>query len=83
MILVKLSKIPLLANKKSQTVHEISSLSQVIGLAAYKLQLVSGCVHGLTLVSEYRSAEARESVAGLIFFSSIPSCVFKHCAKCP
>ena len=52
-VLVKLPKIPLLANKKSQTVHEISSLSQVMGLAADKLLPVIGSVHELTLVPKY------------------------------
>ena len=51
-VLVKLPKIPLLPNKKSQTVHGISSLSQVMGLAAYKVRLVIGSVYGLTLVPE-------------------------------
>ena len=32
-VLVKLPKIPLLANKESQNVHRISSLSQVMRLA--------------------------------------------------
>ena len=50
---VKLHEIPLLANKKSQTVHGISSLSQVMGLAAYKLRSAIGSVHGLTLVPKY------------------------------
>jgi hypothetical protein len=52
-VLVELPKIPLLANKKSQSVHGISSLSQVMGLAAYKLRPVIRSVHGLTLVPEY------------------------------
>ena len=51
-VLVKLPKIPLLANKKSQTIHGIS-LSQVMGLAAYKLRPVIGSVHGLTLVLKF------------------------------
>jgi len=64
-VLVKLPKIPLLANKKSQTVHGISSLSQVMGLAAYKLGPTIGSVHGLTLVPKYlplhRTARAYSS----------------------
>ena len=56
-VLVKLPKIPLLANKKSQTVHGISPLSQVMGLAAYKLRLVIGSVHGPTPVPEYVERE--------------------------
>ena len=52
-VLVKLPKIRLLPNKKSKTVHGISSLSQVMGLAAYKLELVIGCVHELAPVPEY------------------------------
>ena len=54
-VLVKLPKIPLLANKKSQTVQGISSLSQVMGLAAYKLRPVIGSVHGLTLVPKLQT----------------------------
>jgi len=54
-VLVKLPKIPLLANKKSQIVHGISSLSRVMGLAAYKLRPVIGSVHELTLVPEYKT----------------------------
>ena len=58
-VLVKLPKIPLLANKKSQTVDGISSLSQVMGLAAFKLRLVIGSIHGVTLVAEqYHNAES-------------------------
>lgn len=52
-ILVKLSLIPLLANKKQQSAHGISSLSQVKGLAAYKLRPVIGSVHGLTQAPKY------------------------------
>ena len=56
-VLFKLPKIPLLGNKKSQIVHRISSLSQVLGLTAYKLRPVIGGVHGLTLVPKYSTID--------------------------
>ena len=44
-VLVKSPEIPMLANKKSQTVHRISSVSQIIGLAAHKVRPVIRGVH--------------------------------------
>ena len=55
-VLVKLPRLPLLANKKSQTVHGITSLSQALGLAAYKLRPVIRSVHGLTIVPKCRTS---------------------------
>jgi len=82
-ILAKLPKIPLLANKKSQPAHGISSLSQVMGLAAYKLRPVIGSVHGLTLVPEYEygrvgpcpppSRRSKAEVKPQFFLFSLPA----------
>ena len=49
-VLVKLAKTPLLASEKSETIQGIFFLSQLMGLAAYKLRSVIGSVHGLALV---------------------------------